>query len=111
MTKKRKGTTILRLLNINQYISKDNLGKNLYYILFIALIAVFYIWNTHYTEKTIREINKVEKELKELRWEYMTTKAELMDLSKQSEVAKLVESSGLKELNTPPYKIVGKNEH
>jgi hypothetical protein len=36
----------------------------------------------------------------------MTSKSELMFKSKQSEVAKMVEATGLKELSKPPYKIV-----
>ena len=46
--------------------------------------------------------------MNEMRWEYMTTKSELENISKQSEVAKLVAPSGLKELREPPRKIVVK---
>jgi hypothetical protein len=42
----------------------------------------------------------------------MTSKSELMFKSKQSEVAKMIEAAGLKELSKPPYKIVvGKDEY
>ena len=40
----------------------------------------------------------------------MTAKSELMYKSKQSEVAKMVEEMGLKELTAPPYKIVVKQD-
>src|SRR5437660_1108386 len=76
--------------------------KNIPYFLFLALLAVIYIYNGHYADKTIRNINTVSKELKELQYEYKTVKGEVMFRSKQSELAKAVEPIGLKELMTPP---------
>lgn len=96
----------LEPLNVLQYLKKEYIIQNLPFLFFLVFLAGIYIWNTHYTVKTISEINKLEKELKELRWEYMTNHAELMNVSKQSEVAKMVEPIGLKELDKPPYKII-----
>jgi hypothetical protein len=76
--------------------------KNIPYFLFLALLAVIYIYNGHYADKTIRNINTVGKELKELQYEYKTMKGEVMFRSKQSELAKAVEPMGLKELTAPP---------
>ena len=45
-------------------------------------------------------------ELKEVRWNFMATKSDLMYKSKQTEVAKAVEGMGLKEITSPPKKIV-----
>lgn len=70
--------------------------------MFLALLAVIYIYNGHYADKTIRNINTVGKELKELQYEYKTMKGEVMFRSKQSELAKAVEPMGLKELTAPP---------
>jgi len=78
------------------------LVKNLQFFLFLAVLAVLYIYNGHYSDKTVRNINKVSKELKELQYEYKTLKGELMLKSKQSELAKAVEGYGLKELMMPP---------
>ena len=76
--------------------------RNIPFFLFLAGLAVIYIYNGHYADKTIRSINKVSKELKELHHEYKTLKSEVMFRSKQSELAKAVEPLGLKELTSPP---------
>lgn len=76
--------------------------RNISYFLFLAVLAVIYIYNGHYADKTARNINKVNKELKELQYEYKTLKSEVMFRSKQSELAKSVEPFGLKELTIPP---------
>lgn len=80
--------------------------RNMGYFLFVAFLAVIYIYNGHYAETTIKDINKTARELKELQYEYKNVKGELMMRGKQSELAKAVESMGLKELKEPPMKIV-----
>ena len=76
--------------------------RNIPFFLFLAALAVVYIYNGHYADKTIRSINKVSKELKELHHEYKTLKSEVMFRSKQSELARAVDTLGLKELTVPP---------
>ena len=97
-------------LDISRWVHHQTIIRNLPFIFFIALIGILYIANAHYAEKNVREIDQIEKQLNELRWEYMTTKSQLEYVSKQSEVAKMIEASGLKELREPPKKIVVK-EH
>lgn len=80
--------------------------KNIPFFLFLAVLAVIYIYNGHYADKTVRNINKVSRELKELQYEYKTLKSEVMFRSKQSELAKAVEPLGLKELTSPPVVLV-----
>ena len=76
--------------------------RNISFFLFLAVLAVIYIYNGHYADKTARNINRVSRELKELQYEYKTLKSEVMFRSKQSELAKAVEPFGLKELVVPP---------
>jgi hypothetical protein len=80
--------------------------KNIGFFLFLAALAVVYIYNGHYADNLSRDINRTSKELKELQYEYKTLKSEVMFRSKQSELAKAVEPFGLKELNQPPYILV-----
>ncbi len=87
------------------FLSNEKTIKHLPFILFLALIAIFYIANGYYADDKIREVNKISNQLKELRSEYISTKSELMFASKQSEVAKSVEVLGLKEPVVPPIKI------
>ncbi len=78
---------------------------NMPFVSFLVVLAALHIANNHMAENYARRITKTEKEVKQLRWQYMTTTSGLMQKSKQSEVAKLVNTQGLKELRIPPYKI------
>ncbi|MBA2407859.1 MAG: hypothetical protein H0V65_07695 [Chitinophagales bacterium] len=97
-------------IDVSRWIHHQTVIHNLPFIFFLAALCILYIANAHYAEKNIREMSQMEKEMNELRWEYMTTKAQLEYLSKQSEVARLVEKSGLKELREPPGKIILKKD-
>jgi hypothetical protein len=79
------------------------LVHNIPYFLFLAALAVLYIYNGHYSDNTIKDIDKTSKQVKELQYEYKTIKSEVMLRSKQSELAKAVEPLGLKELTEPPF--------
>jgi len=79
--------------------------RNVRFFLFLAALAVVYIYNGHYADKTIRNNNKVSNDLKELQYEYKTLKIELMFRSNQSELAKAVAPLGLKEIVVPPVVI------
>ena len=93
-------------LNMDKYTSNESIVRNIPFVLFVAGLMIFYIWNSHQTEKMIRDKNKIGKELNELRWEYMTSKNDLMFKSKQTEVMKLLQDSTLRVLTSPPKKIV-----
>ena len=61
-----------------------------------------------YEKKIMRKTNTVNSEIKELRSEYITSKSDLMFISKQSEVARAAEvmKIGIKESVVAPKKIV-----
>ena len=80
--------------------------KNMGFFLFLAALAVVYIYNGHYADNITREITRTDKEVKELQYEYKTLKSEVMFRSKQSELARAVEPFGLKELVKPPYVLI-----
>ncbi len=86
-------------------LSKQAVLNNLPFLIFLAILALFYISNTYYTEKTFKQIEKIKNELKELRYQSITTKAKMLDVCKQTEIAKKVGLLGIKETITPPYKI------
>lgn len=85
-----------------KFLSHKWITRNIPFFLFLAALAVIYIYNGHYADKTIRNINKATSELREQQYEYKTLKSEVMFRSKQSELAKAVEPFGLKELIIPP---------
>ncbi|MBK6483111.1 MAG: hypothetical protein KBF32_07760 [Chitinophagales bacterium] len=104
----RKRNWLYESLDLSRWVHYQTIIRNLPFVFFMASIAILYIANAHYAEKNVRELNQIERKMNEMRWEYMTTKSELENISKQSEVAKLVAPSGLKELREPPRKIVVK---
>ena len=76
--------------------------KNIPFFLFIAVLAVLYIYNGHYADKMARKIAASEKNIKELEYEYKSIKSEVIFRSKASELVKAVEPLGLRELSRPP---------
>lgn len=85
-----------------RWLNYRSIVKQVPFFLFLAALAVLYIYNGHYADKTIRNINKTAREVKELQYEHKTVKSEVMFRSKQSELVKAVEPLGLKELTSAP---------
>ncbi|MBI1286840.1 MAG: hypothetical protein GC178_04605 [Flavobacteriales bacterium] len=92
------------------FLTRDNVLNNIPYLLFLFGIGIFYIGNSHYGEGTIIGMEKLNRELKDLKSEFISTRSELMFVSKQSEVAKAVAPMGIYESVVPPKKIVIKPE-
>lgn len=76
------------------------------FFLFLALLAVLYIYNGHLADKTIREISRSSTELKELKYEFKSVKGDVLDRTKQSELIEAVQPLGLKELTIPPVVLI-----
>lgn len=85
-----------------RWLNYQSIVRQVPFFLFLAMLAVFYIFNGHYADKTIRSINRTSKEVKELKYEYVAVKSEVMFRSKPSELVKAVEPLGLKELVESP---------
>ena len=103
---RRTVANLFKVFDIQNYIGWDNINRHLPFALFLGALAIIYIWNKHQSERNIRALNKTEKELIELKWYYNTAKDELTRKSRQSQVAKLAEEQGIKELTEPPKIIV-----
>lgn len=82
--------------------------KNIWYIIFLTILGAIYIGNRFNAEKITRESARIAREVKDLKAEALSTSANLMFVSKQSEVYRLVREKGLglEELKTPPYKLI-----
>ena len=81
------------------------LVNNIPYFLFLAVLAIFYIYNGHYSDNTIKNINKTSAELKELQYEYKTVKSEVMFKSEEAQVLKASEPLGLKVSDVVPQRL------
>jgi hypothetical protein len=104
------GNVFFKKLLTDGVVSKEAATEMLPFLLFICFLSMLYIANSHMAVKNIRDIDKLNKEVKELSWEYKSLKADLMFKSKLTEVAKKVDTLGLKELTVPPRKIIISND-
>ena len=88
----------------------EKLRQNIWYVLFVAVLGIWYITNGYSTEKLHRERIALEKEVKDLRFESLTRAADLMFIRKQSEVIKRIKDEGLdlQESKEPPVKLYRK---
>lgn len=112
--KKAKKGVLAKLLGKifgGSFLSDDRAIQHLPFILFLGLIAILYIANGYYADDKIREVNKTSNQIKELRTEFISSKSDLMFVSKQSQVAKAVEKIGLKEPVVAPNIIELKKEN
>ncbi len=87
-------------------LTRSNVIKALPFVLFLAFLAIIHIANTYFAYKHIREINAIRNELKEIRFEYISVKSELINNTKQSEIVRRLDGTGIKESLNPPMKIV-----
>jgi len=86
-------------------ITQDKMLQRWPYLIFLVCLALLLIANNYVSEKIIRETNAVKQELKELQTEHLATLSEYLKKTQQSEIAKRLDSIGVKESVVPPKKI------
>jgi len=103
----KTGSFIKELLS-GSMVSEKLILKNLGYVSLLTFLAALYIGNRFHAEKVTRETAKLSREVRDLRSESLSTSANLMSVSKQSEVYRMVREKGLslEELKSPPYKLL-----
>ncbi|MEO6071336.1 MAG: FtsL-like putative cell division protein [Chitinophagaceae bacterium] len=99
-----------RKMNWKRWLNYQSIINQMPFFLFLAALAVVYIYNGHHADKLTREISKTTRELKELQYEYKTVKGDVLFRSKQSEVVKAVEPLGLKELTNAPVILIDSSQ-
>lgn len=104
--KELKKTSFRELLD-GSLLTSEYVTGQLPYIVFVTMLVIFYIGNRYHAEQVLRETMELQEEVRELRAEAIFATAQLMDMSKQTEVLKLIDKHGLqlKELVEPPKKI------
>jgi len=103
----RTGSFMKELLS-GSMVSEKIILRNFGYVSLITVLLAIYIGNRFHAEKITRETAKLLREVKDLRAEALSTSADLMYVSRQSEVFRLVRENGLnlEELKSPPYKLL-----
>lgn len=106
--KKQKTGSFIKELLSGSMVSEKLILKNLGYIALITLLAAIYIGNRFQAERITRETSRLQKLVKDLRAEALATSANLMYVSRQSEVLRMVKEKelNLEELKTPPFKLI-----
>jgi len=97
---KSPGLHLKRLLNYRAIV------RQVPFFLFLAMLAVIYIYNGHMADKMIRKTTKTSNELKELQYEFKSVKGDVLRRSKQSELMEAVKPLGLEELTTSPVVLI-----
>jgi hypothetical protein len=108
-TKKQVKTgSFMKELLSGSMVSEKIILKNFGYVSLITVLLAIYIGNRFHAEKITRESTRLQREVKDLRAEALSTSADLMYVSRQSEVFRLVREKGLnlEEMKTPPFKLL-----
>ncbi|MDA3819574.1 MAG: FtsL-like putative cell division protein, partial [Candidatus Delongbacteria bacterium] len=89
-------------------LTRENVIKQLPFIIFLTLLGLIYITNRYHAEKVFVLTEETRKEIRELRSEKISVQSELMRKSRQQEVLKMLKQQGseLKYAQEPPVKIV-----
>ena len=88
-------------------LTKNFIRKQYGLIIMIAVLAFLYIDNRYYCETQLAKEIELKKQIQDAKYESLTISAELMEISRQSNVMKAVNENGLSliENTTPPIVI------
>jgi len=94
-----KSSTIRDILNGN-ILTKNFIKKQYKLLIMMSLLAFLYVDNRYYCETQLAKEIKLKKEILDLKYESMTISAELMAISRQSNVLSIVKAKGLNLMET-----------
>ncbi|WP_240410003.1 FtsL-like putative cell division protein [Flavisolibacter nicotianae] len=89
-----------------RWLNYQSIVQQVPYLLFLAALAVLYIYNGHNADKMIRRTTKAGNELKDLQSEYKSVTGDVLLRSRQSELVEAVKPLGLQQLATEPTVLV-----
>jgi cell division protein FtsL len=103
-----KENSILRSLVDGTLLTRKNVLSQMPFVIFLVMLSLLYISNRYHAESLRNKQEVYREEINELRSQAVYISSELMKLSRQTEVAKVVEDKGLrlKESIEPPKKII-----
>ncbi len=101
-----KSSSFRDVLN-GEIFSKNFFKKQYRLIIMVSILAFMYVDNRYTCETQIAKQVEIKKKIQDLKYESMTISAELMTISRQSNVLNLVKANGLDlvEMTTPPIVI------
>jgi hypothetical protein len=108
----KERTFSLRDLLDGNVLTRKAVLKQSRFILLLVLMAFLLIANRNHAEKTVIRLNRLQSDVKEMRAKSITISADLVKISRQSEVVRLVKryELGLEENLEPPKKLIQTEE-
>lgn len=102
----------LRDLLDGNVLTRQTVIKQSRFILLLVFIAFLSIANRNHAEKTVIRLSQLQSDVKELRAQSITISSDLVRISRQSEVVRLVNryELGLQENLEPPKKLIDSGE-
>ncbi|MEA4983119.1 MAG: FtsL-like putative cell division protein [Paludibacter sp.] len=98
-----RSSSVRDILNGN-ILTKKFIRKQYPLIALMVVLSIFYIDNRYSSEKQITGITELKRKIQDAKYESLTISAELMEISRQSNILLLLQSKGM-ELRpgaTPP---------
>ena len=98
-----RSSSVRDILNGN-ILTKKFIRKQYLLIIMLVVLSIVYIDNRYSSEKQIAYAATLKKNIQDAKYESLTISADLMEISRQSSIRKLMQSKGmkLKPSNTPP---------
>jgi hypothetical protein len=104
--KELKSSTLKDILNGN-ILNKQFFRRQYKLMLLIVVISIIYIDNRYASEKQLLYSIEINKKIQDAKYESLTISAELMEITRQSSIMKMLAEKGieLKQGKTPPVVI------
>ncbi len=101
-----KSSTLRDVINGN-FLTKKFFQKQYGLLIMIAILLFMYVDNRYYCETQQVKVIELKKQIQDVKYESLTISAQLMELSRQSNVLTKVKERGLNlaETDTPPVVI------
>ena len=101
-----RSSSVRDVLNGN-ILTKKFIRKQYLLIILMVGLSIVYIDNRYSSEKQITRITELKRKIQDAKYESLTISAELMEISRQSNILLLLQSKGiqLRSGNTPPIVI------
>jgi hypothetical protein len=101
-----KSSTVRDVLNGN-ILTKRFFQKQYGLLIMIAVLAFMYVDNRYYCETQLAKSIELKKQIQDIKYESLTISADLMKISRQSNVLKMVNERGVNliQTTTPPIVI------
>ncbi|MDR3350033.1 MAG: hypothetical protein LBN98_00085 [Prevotellaceae bacterium] len=101
MDKKINKKNVIRRLFSGDILVNETLSRHGRYLIYLVALALFYMGFHYNMARTVKQTRQLEREVKNLQAEYATKASELMRLSKQSEIIRMLNARNITTVSAP----------